>query len=109
MISQRKYTLINETYMHSVVHIDDSLLTVIICLCIINMSAFKTCHVIGLKVGRHDIFGLKLGSLEYVAVQSCCSPCISVVTVCYAAAHSASLLFVTMVYLYVFCSSFNDL
>ena len=60
-----------------------------------NMNAFKTCHIIGLKVGRHDITGLKIGNLEYMVVQSCCSLCISaVVTVCYAAALLASLLFV---------------
>jgi hypothetical protein len=59
-----------------------------------NMNAFKRCHIIGLKVGRHDIIGLKIGTLANVAVQSCCSVCISVVTVCYAAAFSASLLFI---------------
>jgi len=59
MISQRKYTLISKTYMYSVVHIAGSLLSVIICLCIININAFNTCHIIGLKDGRHDIIGLK--------------------------------------------------
>jgi hypothetical protein len=55
-------------------------------------------YIIGLKVGGHDIIGLKIGSLEYVAVQSCRSLCISVFTVRYAAALSASLLFLPMVY-----------
>lgn len=90
-------------------HIDGSLLSVIICLCIINVNASKIHHIIGLKVGRRDIIHIKIGSPECVAVLSCCSLCISVVTVCYADAPFSKASFFPTVYLCVIYYFFNNL